>query len=152
MVHCTRSISITHTTDEVFAFLTDVSKANKWRVSLRDARWITPPPIVVKSRFVEQMYVLGKNIELNYEVLEFVPNQKMVCRCDVFNFSISMMFTVEGSNDISIVTITLEANFSGALRLLEPMIGSVFNTELLPDLERLKSYMERHSLPATANV
>lgn len=74
------SIQIDRSPEEVAAFATDPEKAPKWYVNIQAATWRSEKPIRPGSLFDFKASFLGKKLSYTYEVIEYVPAEKMIMR------------------------------------------------------------------------
>ncbi len=65
---------------EVAAYVGDPTNAPEWYVNIKSIDWKTPPPVQVGSKMDFVAQFLGRRIAYTYEVVELVPNEKLVMR------------------------------------------------------------------------
>ena len=64
----------------VAAFATEPDNAPRWYVNIKSVEWQTPRPIGIGSRFAFVARFLGRRLEYVYEVVEYIPNTRLVMR------------------------------------------------------------------------
>lgn len=72
------SIVVPNPRQEVFAFVSDLTNAAAWDPQVVRARKETPGPIGPWTRFVLVTRMLGREVELPYEVTELEPGRRIV--------------------------------------------------------------------------
>src|SRR3979411_2525044 len=73
-------IVIDRPTDRVAAYAADPSNAPEWYANIESVDWKTTPPIRVGSRMAFVARFLGRRLAYVYEVVELVPNRRLVMR------------------------------------------------------------------------
>ena len=96
----------------VAACAADPSNAPEWYANIRAVEWKTEPPIRVGSRLAFVAHFLGRRLAYPYEVVEWVPQERLVMR-------------------------TAEGPF-----LVAPLMASAMRRANRKDLAKLKSLLE----------
>ena len=65
---------------EVAAFAADPGNAPTWYANIKSVEWRSEPPLRVGSRIAFVAEFLGKRLKYTYEVVEFVPDERLVMR------------------------------------------------------------------------
>jgi uncharacterized membrane protein len=73
-------IEIARPRSEVAAYAADPENATDWYQNIESAEWLTPKPLDVGSRAVFVAKFLGRRLEYTYEVVEFVPDERLLMR------------------------------------------------------------------------
>ncbi len=66
--------------DQVAAYAADPSHAPEWYDKIESMEWQTPPPPAVGSRMVFVAHFLRRRLAYTYEIVEFVPGERLVMR------------------------------------------------------------------------
>src|SRR5262249_59087360 len=64
----------------VAAFASEPDNAPRWYVNIKSVEWQTPRPIKIGSRFAFVAQFLGRRLAYVYQVVEYVPDQRLVMR------------------------------------------------------------------------
>ena len=64
----------------VAAFASEPDNAPRWYVNIKSVEWQTPRPIGIGSRFAFDAQFLGRRLEYVYQLVEYVPDKRIVMR------------------------------------------------------------------------
>jgi carbon monoxide dehydrogenase subunit G len=110
----------------VFDYLSRFDSAAEWDPGIASAKMLTPEPVGLGSRFALVARFVGREVPLDYEIVEFDPGRRVVLRAE--NGSIrstdTISFHAEGSGTRVVYDALLEAK--RARRFAEPVLGIVF--------------------------
>src|SRR5437762_2372981 len=84
---------------EVAHFAGDPSNAPKWYVNIKAVEWKTPPPLRVGSKLSFVAQFLGRKLSYTYEVVELIPNQRLVMRTAEGPFPMETTYTWGSEGD-----------------------------------------------------
>jgi hypothetical protein len=135
--------TINRRVDEVAAYAGDPTNAPEWYVNIRSVVWETVPPVAVGSRMAFVAYFLGRRIAYTYEVVELVPQQRLVMRTDDGPFPMETTYAWEPSGDATRMTLRNRGNPSGFSRVTAPVMELAMRRATTKDLARLKVVLER---------
>lgn len=131
---------------EVCAFSADPSNAPRWYVNIKSVEWRSEPPLVVGSRIAFVAHFLGRRIAYTYEIIEWVPNARLVMRTAEGPFPMETTYTWEAAGDGSTkMTLRNRGEPSGFSRLVAPIMVAAMRRANRKDLEQLKSQLEAAS-------
>src|SRR5664280_2058996 len=65
---------------EVAAFVADPDNAPRRYANIRSVEWKSEPPLRLRSRIAFVAEFLGRRLAYTYEVVEFVPGERLVMR------------------------------------------------------------------------
>jgi uncharacterized protein YndB with AHSA1/START domain len=80
MVDVTTQIIIKCSQNRVFEYASDPDNAPEWYVNIKSVEWRTQEILAVGSKIAFKAEFLGRQLEYVYEIIEFVPGQKLVMR------------------------------------------------------------------------
>ena len=131
---------------EVCAFAADPSNAPGWYVNIKSVEWRSEPPLVVGSRIAFVAHFLGRRIAYTYEIIDWVPNARLVMRTAEGPFPMETTYTWEAAGDGSTkMTLRNRGEPSGFSRLVAPIMVAAMRRANRKDLEQLKSQLEAAS-------
>jgi uncharacterized protein YndB with AHSA1/START domain len=129
---------------EVAAYAGDPTHAPDWYVNIREVTWQTPPPVAVGSRMDFVARFLGRRLSYTYEVVDLVPDERLVMRTADGPFPMETTYTWAPAGDGGTrMTMRNRGNPSGFAGVAAPVIERSMRRATSKDLNRLKSILER---------
>ena len=127
----------------VAAFAGDPTNAPKWYVNIKAVEWKTAPPIAVGSKMAFVAHFLGRRLAYTYEVVEFVPGERLVMRTaeGPFPMETTYAWTSAGENETR-MTLRNRGEPAGFSKLFAPFMASAMRRANRKDLEQLKALLE----------
>jgi hypothetical protein len=129
---------------EVAAFAADPTNAPRWYVNIREAAWTSGERLAVGARMAFVAHFLGKRLAYTYEVVDFVPGERLVMRTSEGPFPMETTYTWEplgeGRTRMTLRNRGMPRGFS---RLMAPLMASAMRRATRKDLARLKALLER---------
>jgi hypothetical protein len=113
--------------EEAFAYMADFSNARVWDPSVSRADRVGDGPLGAGSEFDVVARFAGRDVELRYRIVEHDPPQRVVLEAPGRGFGSRDTITVEAAANGSIVGYDARLTFSGARRLLDPVVQRFFN-------------------------
>jgi uncharacterized protein YndB with AHSA1/START domain len=129
--------------EEVATYVADPSNAPAWYVNITSADWKTPPPLQVGSRFAFVARFLGRRLEYTYEVIDFVPNERLVMRTAEGPFPMQTTYTWQAVADGETrMTLRNRGEPSGFSTLAAPLLAAAMRRANEKDLRNLRAILE----------
>jgi uncharacterized membrane protein len=137
-----RTVTINRPVDEVFRFVSDGRNAKHWRSGVLDVDLVSGSG--VGARYSQGVRGPGgRRIAADYEITEFIPNEKIAFAATAGPVRPTGSFTFEGMGTGTILTFRLDAELGGLQKLLMGgMVQSTMNAEM-GALDQIKDLLER---------
>ncbi len=146
-VDVTTEIVINKWVPEVAAFSTNPDNVPKWRSNVKSVEWKTPRPLRAGTRIAFVKRLLGQKVIHVYEVVEFVPSERLIMRTK--NGAFPMLYAYSWSPaELGGTRMTLRScSFpKGAINWLSPLVTVAVAHSNRKYLTRLKTLLERPSV------
>jgi carbon monoxide dehydrogenase subunit G len=140
----TRSVSvfIARPLDEVFAFVSDARNRPSWDESVDSEELTSPEPIGVGSTVRTRMRSMGRDYEIDWEVVEHEPPAHQRIESTSGPFSTTLVYELSGDFEATSVHFSVTGRPTGALRLMQPLIARATQRNLDRGFARLKEVLE----------
>lgn len=129
--------------EQVAAYVGDPANAPEWYTNIESVEWRTAPPVAVGSRMDFVAHFLGRRLAYTYEVVELVPNERLVMRTaqGPFPMETSYEWTAagEGATRMSLRNRGEPSGFAG---VAAPLMSAAMRRANQKDLHRLKQLLE----------
>ncbi len=137
-------IIINRPREAVANFAAAPSNAPRWYVNIKSVEWKTPPPVALGSKVAFVAHFLGRRMAYTYEVIEFVPSQRMVMATAEGPFPMETSYTWQSvGEEQTEMTLRNRGNPSGFSKLFSPLMVPAMRRANRKDLARLKLLMEQ---------
>ena len=128
------------------AYVADPSHAPEWYVNILSVDWKTEPPVTVGSRVAFLARFLGRQLAYTYEVLEYVPGERLVMSTAQGPFPMETTYTWEAAGEGSTrMTLRNRGEPSGFSKVGAPLMAGAMRRANTKDLARLKALLESHA-------
>ncbi len=126
----------------VFEFVSNFENNPRWQGGMVEARWLTPPPLVVGSQYEQVAKFLGRRIVSTFEVVALEPGRLVKATTIESSFPITFTRRVEPEGTGSRVSALVEGDASGFFRIAEPVLRWLVERSVRADYARLKELLE----------
>lgn len=131
--------------EDVAGFAADPDNAPVWYVNIESTERRSPPPLKAGSRVAFVARFLGRRIAYTYEVVEFVPGERMRMRMSEGPFPMETTYAWERvSEGRTRMTLRNRGAPAGFSRLAAPLVAAAMRRANRKDLARLKGLLEGH--------
>ena len=128
---------------EVAAFAGDPGNAPEWYVNIDSVEWRTPPPVAVGSRMDFVARFLGRRLAYTYEVVELVPDERLVMRTADGPFPMETTYSWEALDaGATRMTLRNRGEPKGFAKIGAPMVAAQMRRANRADLAKLKELLE----------
>jgi len=142
-VNVLTDIVINRPTPEVSAYAADPANAPAWYVNIESAQWRTPPPLRPGAKVAFSAHFLGRRLEYTYEIVEFIPGERLVMRTSQGPFPMETTYTwASAGNGSTRMTLRNRGEPAGFSKILAPFMAGAMRRANTKDLARLKSILE----------
>ena len=136
-------IVIDRPVDEVAAYAADPSNAPEWYANIDSVEWQTPPPAAVGSRVAFVARFLRRRLEYTYELVDLVPNERLVMRTAQGPFPMETSYTWSPTGASSTrMTLRNRGEPSGFSKAMAPIMATAMRRANRKDLAKLKAILE----------
>ena len=143
-VDVSTSIVIRRPRGEVATYAAKPDNAPSWYFNIKGVRWLTTTPVGLGSRIAFSAQFLGRRLEYVYEVVEFVPGERLVMRTAQGPFPMETTYTWDGiSEGYTLMTLRNRGTPSGFSAFAAPALALAMRRANTKDLARLKAILEQ---------
>jgi uncharacterized membrane protein len=137
-VDVTTEIEIDAPVGAVASFAGNPENAPRWYVNIESVEWKSPPPMRVGSRLAFVARFLGRRLAYTYEIVELVPNRRLVMRTEEGPFPMETTYEWEPlPNDRTRMRLRNRGTPAGFSRAVAPFMAMAMRRANRKDLERV---------------
>ena len=131
--------------EEVSEYASNPDNAPEWYVNIKFVEWKSPKPLQLGSRIAFKAKFLGRQLAYIYEIVELIPNEKLVMRTSDGPFPMETTYTWStADNNKTLMTLRNRGFPSGYSKLFAPLMSSAMKKANKKDLELLKRILEKN--------
>jgi uncharacterized protein YndB with AHSA1/START domain len=129
--------------EEVATYAGDPTNAPEWYANIESVEWKTPPPASVGSEVAFVARFLGRRLAYTYEIVELVPDERLVMRTRQGPFPMETTYTWTSITDSSTrMTLRNRGEPAGFSKITAPLMEQAMRRANGKDLARLKQLLE----------
>lgn len=142
-VEVSNAIVIDKPVAEVAGYAADPDRAPRWYANIDAIEWETEPPLKVGSRLAFRARFMGRQLAYTYEVVEFVPGERLVMRTAQGPFPMETIYEWrEAGAGKTEMRLTNRGEPKGFAAVTAPLMASAMNAANRKDLAAVKRILE----------
>lgn len=143
MVDVNTEIIIDKPVELVASYAMNPDNAPEWYVNIDSAEWRTTKPLTLGSQIAFKAQFMGRTLAYVYEIIELIPNEKLIMRTADGPFLMETTYTWTAINDDSTrMTLRNRGEPTGFSRLFAPFMAMMMRRANNKDLKSIKSILE----------
>lgn len=127
---------------DVFDYIANFENGPAWQSGIRSARFLTPPPLALGSRYEQYASFMGRPIQTTFEVVEYDPGRLVKIDTISGSFPIAVTRAVRAGGEGGFVSAIVEGEASGFFKLAEPLLRRQVRGSVEGDYRALKALLE----------
>jgi len=136
-------IVIARPVEVVAAYATEPSNAPEWYANIDAVDWQGPTPVRVGSKMTFVARFLGRRLEYTYEIVEYLPDERLVMRTAQGPFPMETTYTWTPTSDgATRMTLRNRGEPAGFSKLTAPVMAPAMRRANRKDLAALKALLE----------
>lgn len=137
------SVEIDRSPADVFPYLVGSDERMGWMSALKESRQVTEGDPGLGTRFHDVFEQAGQRVEIDAEVTEWQPSERLVLRLGARMFEATGLQELEDLGGRTRLTTTIDTEYTSTMvRLMAGAITRHAQTQLEQDLARLKQLLE----------
>lgn len=143
MVDVFTEITIQAPLQKVSEYAANPDKAPEWYINIDSSEWQTPKPLAIGSKIAFKAQFIGRELAYVYEIVEFVPGQKLVMRTANGPFPMETTYTWEAIDaEVTRMTLRNKGNPTGFSKLVTPFMSMMMKRANNKDLRKIKGILD----------
>ncbi|MET3697855.1 polyketide cyclase/dehydrase/lipid transport protein [Bacillus oleivorans] len=144
MVDVMTEIKIRCPLEKVSEYAANPDNAPEWYDNIHSAEWQTPKLLAVGSRIAFKAQFLRRELAYVYEVVEFIPGEKLVMSTANGPFPMETTYTWEAIDaSTTLMTLRNKGNPTGFSKLMAPFMSTMMRQANKKDLKKIKEILEK---------
>ncbi|WP_413305623.1 SRPBCC family protein [Bacillus sp. 1P10SD] len=144
MVDVLTDIIINCPYEKVADYAANPENAPEWYVNIKRAEWQSEKSVVVGARIAFKAQFLGRELSYVYEIVEYLPGEKMVMRTANGPFPMETTYTWEAIDDhVTKMTLRNKGIPTGFSKLFTPFMSVMMKKANNADLKKIKNILEK---------
>ena len=136
-------IDIARPREAVAAYAADPTNATAWYANITSATWKTPPPLRAGAEISFAARFLGRRLEYTYQVVDYVPGERLVMRTSDGPFAMETTYTwVDTAAGGTHMSLRNRGRPSGFAAVMAPAMEAAMRRANRNDLQRLRAIVE----------
>jgi uncharacterized protein YndB with AHSA1/START domain len=129
---------------EVAAYASDPDNTTSWYANIKAVEWDTPRPLAVGSRLSFVATFLGRRLTYTYEVMAFVPGERLVMSTAQGPFPMETTYTWHDAGEgATRMTLRNRGQPAGFASVAAPIMTRAMRRAMTKDLQRLSGILQR---------
>jgi hypothetical protein len=144
MVDVLTEIIINRPRKIVAEYAANPDHAPEWYVNIHSAEWITQRTLAIGSQVAFKATFLGRELAYIYEIVEYIPGEKLIMRTANGPFPMETTYTWESMDqDTTIMKLRNRGNPDGFSRIFTPFMSYMMRRANNKDLRKIKEILEK---------
>jgi len=141
-VDVSTEVVIARPREKVADFAADPNNAPAWYENIKSVEWKTPAAVAVGSKIAFVAHFLGRRIAYTYEIVDYIPRERLVMRTAEGPFPMETTYTWETVADATKMTLRNHGVPSGFSMVAAPFMRMAMRRANQKDLAKLKRLLE----------
>jgi uncharacterized membrane protein len=142
MVKIEHSLVIARPIEKVFVFLINLGNNSLWQEGVIESRQISEGPVDVGTRGSDIRKFLGRQIECDYEIVEYEPKEKIRFKSITGPIQFKGSYTFQSVEQGTRFTFTIEGSAGPWFNVAGPLASRLAKKQVEADSNRLKNLLE----------
>jgi uncharacterized membrane protein len=142
MVKIEHSLVIARPIDQVFLFLVNPRNNSLWQEGVIESKQISEGPVDVRTRGRDTRKFLGRQVECDYEIVEYEPEEKIRFKSVSGPIQFNGSYTFQSVQQGTRFTLTIEGDAGRWFSLMGPLAARLAKKQVEADSNRLKNLLE----------